>query len=81
MKVENKIYVLQNDTNPIKFMYNRNKDGVIDDEYREVDDIREATQCKNLKAAEWLLEMYNRKTLHMEKPDYHIVPVTVTYEF
>ena len=46
MKVENKIYVLQNDKNPIKFMYNRNKDGAIDDEYREVDDIREATQRK-----------------------------------
>lgn len=81
MKVETNIYVLQNDRNPIKFLNNTNKDGVVDGEYIDVDNIMEATHCRVRKAAELILNRYNNKTLHMDKPNYHIVPVTVTYEF
>jgi len=77
MKINDKFYVLQNNTNPVKFLGSgENGKG-----FMAVDTINEAFHFANKNVANVMLDEYNHETLHTVVPDFHAVVVNVTYEF
>lgn len=85
MIITNKIYVLQSNENPITFL---NLESLLPCkfEYKPSISIEEAQKFSDVIAAEIVLENYNKAKLQgiiscFDSPNYHIVPLRVTYEF